>query len=115
MGNLPFVQDGLKASKNGQVQLGDYQEIRIRHFHRTLDKYLDRFAVRERRIHHRGHRGALFDGAGDEVRRGRLARGARIKINTPSIPGCHLRVLCGEPFFLPSLPSKRTAMPVSRP
>lgn len=43
MGNLPFVQEGLKASKNGQVQLGDYQEIRIRHFHRTLDKYLQRF------------------------------------------------------------------------
>jgi hypothetical protein len=45
MGNLPYVQDGLKASKNGQVQLGDYQEIRIRHFHRTLDKYLDRFGA----------------------------------------------------------------------
>ena len=45
MGNLPFVQEGLKASKNGQVQLGDYQEIRIRHFHRTLDKYLDRYAT----------------------------------------------------------------------
>jgi phenylpropionate dioxygenase-like ring-hydroxylating dioxygenase large terminal subunit len=45
MGNLPYVQDGLKASKTGQVQLGDYQEIRIRHFHRTLDKYLDRFAA----------------------------------------------------------------------
>jgi phenylpropionate dioxygenase-like ring-hydroxylating dioxygenase large terminal subunit len=45
MGNLPYVQDGLKASKNGQVQLGDYQEIRIRHFHRTLDKYLDRFSA----------------------------------------------------------------------
>ena len=41
MGNLPFVQDGLKVSKNGQVQLGDYQEIRIRQFHQTLDKYLD--------------------------------------------------------------------------
>jgi phenylpropionate dioxygenase-like ring-hydroxylating dioxygenase large terminal subunit len=40
MANLPYVQDGLKVSKNGQVQLGDYQEIRIRHFHRTLDKYL---------------------------------------------------------------------------
>ncbi len=43
MGNLPFVQEGLKASKTGEVNLGDYQEIRIRHFHRTLDKYLDRF------------------------------------------------------------------------
>ncbi len=43
MANLPFVQDGLKASKNGEVHLGDYQEIRIRHFHRTLDRYLERF------------------------------------------------------------------------
>ncbi len=42
MGNLPFVQDGLKVSKTGEVNLGDYQEIRIRHFHRTLDKYLAR-------------------------------------------------------------------------
>ena len=40
MANLPFVQDGLHASKNGEVQLGDYQEIRIRQFHQTLDKYL---------------------------------------------------------------------------
>jgi phenylpropionate dioxygenase-like ring-hydroxylating dioxygenase large terminal subunit len=43
MANLPYVQDGLKASKNGLVQLGDYQEIRIRHFHRTLDRYLAKF------------------------------------------------------------------------
>jgi len=43
MANLPYVQDGLKVSKNNRVQLGDYQEIRIRHFHRTLDKYLSRF------------------------------------------------------------------------
>jgi phenylpropionate dioxygenase-like ring-hydroxylating dioxygenase large terminal subunit len=41
MANLPFVQDGLKCSKNGKVQLADYQEIRIRQFHDTLDKYLD--------------------------------------------------------------------------
>ena len=40
MGNLPFVQQGLKASKTGQINLADYQEIRIRHFHQTLDKYL---------------------------------------------------------------------------
>lgn len=40
MENLPFVQDGLKCSKNGQVQLGNYQEIRVRHLHATLDKYL---------------------------------------------------------------------------
>ena len=44
MGNLPFVQEGLKASKNDRVNLGNYQEIRIRQFHRTLDKYLARGA-----------------------------------------------------------------------
>lgn len=41
MENLPYVQKGLHFSKNGEVQLGDYQEIRIRQFHRTLMKYLD--------------------------------------------------------------------------
>lgn len=40
MANLPFLQDGMKASANGRIELGDYQEIRIRHFHRTLDRYL---------------------------------------------------------------------------
>jgi hypothetical protein len=40
MSNLPYVQDGLHCSKTGQVNLGDYQEIRIRQFHDTLDKYL---------------------------------------------------------------------------
>lgn len=40
MSNLPYVQEGLKVSKNGKVNLGDYQEIRIRQFHDTIDKYL---------------------------------------------------------------------------
>jgi hypothetical protein len=40
MSNLPFVQQGLHCSKNGQVQLGDYQEIRIRQFHQTMEKYI---------------------------------------------------------------------------
>jgi phenylpropionate dioxygenase-like ring-hydroxylating dioxygenase large terminal subunit len=40
MQNLPYVQEGLKASKTGEVNLGDYQEIRIRQFHQTLEKYL---------------------------------------------------------------------------
>jgi phenylpropionate dioxygenase-like ring-hydroxylating dioxygenase large terminal subunit len=44
MCNLPYVQEGLKASKNGLVQLGNYQEIRIRQFQQTLDKYLAREA-----------------------------------------------------------------------
>lgn len=40
--NLPFVQEGLKASPNDQVHLGNYQESRIRQFAQTLDKYLSR-------------------------------------------------------------------------
>lgn len=40
MGNMPWVQEGLLASGTGRVQLGAYQESRIRHFHATLDKYL---------------------------------------------------------------------------
>lgn len=40
MDNLPYVQEGLHASKTGTVQLANYQEIRIRQFHQTLDKYL---------------------------------------------------------------------------
>lgn len=40
MENMPFVQEGLHCSKTNEVNLGDYQEIRIRQFHQTLDKYL---------------------------------------------------------------------------
>ncbi len=40
MENLPFVQDGLNCSKTGKIQLGNYQEIRLRQFHDTMDKYL---------------------------------------------------------------------------
>ena len=38
--NLPMVHKGLKSLSSGRVQLGNYQEIRIRHFHQTLDKYI---------------------------------------------------------------------------
>jgi hypothetical protein len=38
--NVEELQRGLRSSKTGKVQLGDYQEIRIRQFHQTLDKYL---------------------------------------------------------------------------
>ncbi len=41
MANLPFVQEGMKASHTKEIQLGHYQESRVRHFHQTLDKYLD--------------------------------------------------------------------------
>ncbi|QMW24693.1 aromatic ring-hydroxylating dioxygenase subunit alpha [Sandaracinobacteroides saxicola] len=42
MANLPYVQEGLHSSANDRVELGHYQESRIRHFHATLDKYLAR-------------------------------------------------------------------------
>jgi phenylpropionate dioxygenase-like ring-hydroxylating dioxygenase large terminal subunit len=42
MANLPHVQEGLVSSPNNRVELGRYQEARIRHFHATLDKYLGR-------------------------------------------------------------------------
>jgi phenylpropionate dioxygenase-like ring-hydroxylating dioxygenase large terminal subunit len=38
--NLPHVHKGLKSLRSGQVQLANYQEVRIRHFHQTLDNYL---------------------------------------------------------------------------
>jgi phenylpropionate dioxygenase-like ring-hydroxylating dioxygenase large terminal subunit len=41
MENLPYVQQGMKASKNKRLELGHYQETRIRQFHNTMDKYLN--------------------------------------------------------------------------
>ena len=38
--NLPGVHAGMKASRTGLLQLANYQEIRVRHFAQTLDKYL---------------------------------------------------------------------------
>lgn len=39
--NLPAVQKGMKASRKGKVSLASYQESRIRHMHKTIDKYLN--------------------------------------------------------------------------
>ena len=39
---LPLVQKGLASLPGGRIQLANYQEVRIRHFHQTLDKYLGR-------------------------------------------------------------------------
>lgn len=38
--NMPAVQRGMLASKKGAVSLASYQESRIRHLHKTIDKYL---------------------------------------------------------------------------
>jgi nitrite reductase/ring-hydroxylating ferredoxin subunit len=43
--NIPYVQKGLRSLARGKpskgVTLANYQDIRIRHFHRLLDKYLN--------------------------------------------------------------------------
>jgi hypothetical protein len=40
--NMELCHEGLKASKNQVVELADYQEVRIRHIHQTLDYYLNK-------------------------------------------------------------------------
>lgn len=40
MANLPYVQQGMKASANKKMQLGAYQDSRVRHFQNTLKKYM---------------------------------------------------------------------------
>ena len=42
MTNMELTHEGLKVSKNQAVELADYQEVRIRHFHQTLDHYLEK-------------------------------------------------------------------------
>lgn len=38
---MPRLQKGLKAGGKPGITLGNYQEARIRHFHQTLDGYLE--------------------------------------------------------------------------
>lgn len=41
MGNLPYVQEGLRASGNNQVQFANYQDMRIRQHHIMIQRYID--------------------------------------------------------------------------
>jgi hypothetical protein len=41
MANLPYVQEGMKAMKDGLMELGHYQDSRVRHFQTTLMKYIN--------------------------------------------------------------------------
>jgi phenylpropionate dioxygenase-like ring-hydroxylating dioxygenase large terminal subunit len=38
--NLPYVQEGLLASGNGEVHFAKYTEMRIRHLHQMIDRYI---------------------------------------------------------------------------
>ena len=40
MGNLPYVQEGLHSSGNGEVHFGRYSETRIRQLHVMIDRYI---------------------------------------------------------------------------
>jgi hypothetical protein len=40
LGNLPHVQTGVKASKSGLVHYGRYTEMRIRHMHHMIDRFI---------------------------------------------------------------------------
>jgi len=39
-GNMGWMQEGMGAARKKSATLANYQESRIRHMHRTLDKYL---------------------------------------------------------------------------
>jgi hypothetical protein len=39
-GNLPYVQEGLMASGVGEVHLAKYSEMRIRHLHHMIDRFI---------------------------------------------------------------------------
>ncbi|MDE2404881.1 MAG: aromatic ring-hydroxylating dioxygenase subunit alpha [Sphingomonadales bacterium] len=40
--NMQLCHEGLKVSKNQRVEFGDYQEVRLRHIHQLIDRYLAR-------------------------------------------------------------------------
>jgi hypothetical protein len=39
---MPRVQQGLRSNRKGTLTLGNYQEMRIRHMRRTLERYMNR-------------------------------------------------------------------------
>lgn len=38
--NMPMIQKGMHNVESGELVLGNYQEVRIRHYHQTIDKYI---------------------------------------------------------------------------
>ncbi len=39
--NLPFVYEGMKATAREHLRLGDYNELKLRHFHQLYDQWVD--------------------------------------------------------------------------
>ena len=40
MSNIPEVEKGIRTSKRGKLTYANYQESRLRHWHKTIDKYI---------------------------------------------------------------------------
>ena len=40
MSNIPEVERGIRSSKKGKIVYANYQESRLRHYHKTIDKYI---------------------------------------------------------------------------
>ena len=40
--NLPYVQQGMKATARNNLQLASYSETKLRHFHELLEKWTTR-------------------------------------------------------------------------
>lgn len=38
--NLPFVYEGMKATKRTHLRLGDYNELKLRHFHQLYERWV---------------------------------------------------------------------------
>ena len=39
--NMPKIQKGMQNVESGELVLANYHEVRIRHFHQTIDKYIN--------------------------------------------------------------------------
>jgi hypothetical protein len=40
MSNIPEVERGIRTNKRGKLTYANYQESRLRHWHKTIDKYI---------------------------------------------------------------------------
>jgi phenylpropionate dioxygenase-like ring-hydroxylating dioxygenase large terminal subunit len=38
--NMPMIQKGMHSVQSGELVLANYHEVRIRHYHQTIDKYI---------------------------------------------------------------------------
>jgi hypothetical protein len=39
--NMPMIQKGMHNLQSGELVLANYHEVRIRHYHQTIDKYIN--------------------------------------------------------------------------